>query len=95
VVVRTGLDSALKGALRESLLRTEADPITRLELEAFGLKRFVAVDEEDYDAGRLPQPLSGRRGRVPDSFIHARNVRKGCSPKNIFSLLHKPTEPPA
>jgi len=56
VVVRTGLDSALKGALRESLLRTEADPITRLALEAFGLKRFVAVDEEDYDARRLPQP---------------------------------------
>jgi phosphonate transport system substrate-binding protein len=56
VVVRTGLDLALKGALRESLLGTEADPITRLELEAFGLKRFVAVGEEDYDAGRLPQP---------------------------------------
>ena len=56
MVVRTGLDSALKGALRESLLRTEADPITRLELEAFGLKRFVAVDEEDYAAARLPQP---------------------------------------
>ena len=55
VVVRTGLDPALKGALKESLLKTEADPITRLELEAFGLKRFVAVGEEDYEAGRLPQ----------------------------------------
>ncbi len=51
---------ALKVALRKSLLRTEADPLTRLELEAFGLKRFVAVGEEDYDAGRLPQPSPGR-----------------------------------
>jgi len=58
VVVRTGLDPALKIALRESLLRTEADPRTRLELEEFGLKRFVAVGEEDYDAGRLPRPLA-------------------------------------
>ena len=60
VAVRTDLDPALKGALRESLLNTEADPLTRLELEAFGLKRFVAVSEEDYDAGRLPQPSPGR-----------------------------------
>ena len=59
VVVRTGLDPALKVALRESLLRTEADPLTRLELEAFGLKRFVGVSEEDYDAVRLPKPLPG------------------------------------
>ena len=54
VVVRTDLDPALKVALRECLLKTQADPLTRLELEAFGLKRFVAVDEEDYDAERLP-----------------------------------------
>jgi phosphonate transport system substrate-binding protein len=60
VVVRTGLDSALKGALRESLLRTEADPLTRPALEAFGLKRFAAIGAEDYDAGRLPQPSPGR-----------------------------------
>ena len=59
VVVRTELDPALKVALRESLLRTEADPLTRPALEAFGLKRFVAVGEEDYDAGRLPQPSPG------------------------------------
>ena len=59
VVVRTDLDPALKVALRESLLKVEADPHTRLELEAFGLKRFVAVDEEDYDAGRLPRPSPG------------------------------------
>jgi ABC-type phosphate/phosphonate transport system substrate-binding protein len=52
--VRTDLDPALKVALRESLLKAQADPLTRLELEAFGLKRFVAVDEEDYDAERLP-----------------------------------------
>jgi phosphonate transport system substrate-binding protein len=56
VVVRTGLDPALKGALRESLLNTEADPLSRPELGAFGLERFVAVGEEDYDAGRLPRP---------------------------------------
>ena len=60
VVVRTELDPALKAALRESLLMTEVDPLTRLELEVFGLKRFVAVGEEDYDAGRLPQPSRGR-----------------------------------
>ncbi len=60
VVVRTELDPVLKVALRKSLLRTEADPLTRLELEAFGLKRFVAVGEEDYDAGRLPQQSPGR-----------------------------------
>jgi phosphonate transport system substrate-binding protein len=60
VVVRTDLDPALKVVLRESLLKVEADPHTRLELEAFGLKRFVAVDEEDYDAGRLPRPSSER-----------------------------------
>jgi phosphonate transport system substrate-binding protein len=60
VVVRTTLDPALKVTLRESLLRTEADPRTRLEFEAFGLKRFVAVGEEDYDAGRLPQPIAAR-----------------------------------
>ena len=54
VVVRTGLDLALKVALRESLLGTVVDPLSRLELEAFGLKRFVSVGEEDYDAGRLP-----------------------------------------
>ena len=60
VVVRTDLDPALKSALRESLLDTDSDPLTRPELEAFGLKRFVAVGEEDYDAGRLPQPSTGR-----------------------------------
>jgi phosphonate transport system substrate-binding protein len=60
VVVRTDLDSALKAALRECLLKTEADPRTRLELEAPGLERFVAVSEEDYDAARLPQPSPGR-----------------------------------
>jgi|SRR5688572_4880757 phosphonate transport system substrate-binding protein len=59
IVVRTGLDPELKVALWESLLRTEADPRTRIELEAFGLKRFVAVGEEDYDAGRLPRPSAG------------------------------------
>ena len=60
VVVRTDLDPALKVALRESLLKAQDDPLTRLEIEAFGLKRFVAVDEEDYDAVRLPQPSPGR-----------------------------------
>ena len=60
VVVRADLDPALKVALRESLLRTEDDPLTRPKLEAFGVKRFVAVGEEDYDAGRLPQPSPGR-----------------------------------
>jgi ABC-type phosphate/phosphonate transport system substrate-binding protein len=60
VVVRTDLDSALKATLRECLRKTEADPRTRLELEAFGLERFVAVSEEDYDAARLPQPSPGR-----------------------------------
>ncbi len=60
VVVRTDLDPALKVALRKSLIGTEDDPLTRLELEAFGLRRFAEVGEEDYDAGRLPQPLPGR-----------------------------------
>ena len=60
VVVRTDLDPALKVALGKSLLKAQADPLTRLELEAFGLKRFVAVDEEDYDAERLPQPSPER-----------------------------------
>ena len=55
VVVRSDLDPVLKRVLRESLLATEADPLTRLELEVFGLKRFVTVGEEDYDAGKLPQ----------------------------------------
>jgi len=59
VVVRAGLDRALKAALRESLLNTDADPLTRMELGAFGLERFVAVGEEDYDAGRLPRPSAG------------------------------------
>jgi ABC-type phosphate/phosphonate transport system substrate-binding protein len=70
VVVRTGLDQALKAALRESLLGTEADPRTRLELGAFGLKRFAAVGEEDYDAGRLPRPSPGGSLRVPRHLIH-------------------------
>jgi phosphonate transport system substrate-binding protein len=70
VVVRTGLDQALKAALRESLLGTEADPRTRLELEAFGLKRFAAVGEEDYNAGRLPRPSPGGSVRVPGGLIH-------------------------
>ncbi len=56
VVVRAGLDPALKDALCESLLNTEADPLSRPELGAFGLERFAAVGEEDYDAGRLPRP---------------------------------------
>lgn len=56
VVVRADLDPALKDALRESLLEARADPLTRPEIEAFGLEGFVAVGEEDYDAGRLPQP---------------------------------------
>ena len=60
VVVRAGLDPALKRALRESLLGTEADPLSRPELGAFGLERFAAVGEEDYDAGRLPRPQPGR-----------------------------------
>jgi phosphonate transport system substrate-binding protein len=59
VVVRADLDPALKVALRESLLRTEDDPLTRPKLEAFGVKRFVAVGEEDYDAGQLPPPVLG------------------------------------
>jgi phosphonate transport system substrate-binding protein len=70
VVVRTGLDQALKAALRESLLGTEDDPRTRLELEAFGLKRFAAVGEEDYVAGRLPRPSPGGGVRVPGGLIH-------------------------
>jgi hypothetical protein len=60
VVVRADLDPALKVALRESLLSTEDEPLTRSKLEAFGVKRFVAVDEEDYEAGGLPQPSVGR-----------------------------------
>jgi phosphonate transport system substrate-binding protein len=60
VVVRTDLDPALKVALRQSLLKAQDDPLTRRELEAFGLKRFVAVDEADYDARRLPQLSQGR-----------------------------------
>jgi phosphonate transport system substrate-binding protein len=56
VVVRAGLDQALKAALRESLLNTEADPLSRPGLGAFGLERFAAVGEEDYDAGRFPRP---------------------------------------
>src|SRR5215212_3279106 len=60
VVVRADLDPALKVALRESLLRTEDDPLTRPKLEALGVKRFVAVGEEDYDAGRLPRATPGR-----------------------------------
>lgn len=60
VVVRTDLGPSLKSTLRRSLLKTEADPLTRSELEAFGLKRFVTVGEEDYDARRLPQPSPGR-----------------------------------
>ena len=60
VVVRTDLGPLLKSTLRRSLLKTEADPLTRSELEAFGLKRFVTVGEEDYDARRLPQPSPGR-----------------------------------
>jgi phosphonate transport system substrate-binding protein len=53
VVVRSDLDPALKVALRESLLKAEADPLTRLELAAFGLKRFATVSEEDYSAGLI------------------------------------------
>jgi phosphonate transport system substrate-binding protein len=60
VVVRTDFDPALKSVLRESLLMTEADPLTRAALEAFGLERFVMVGEEDYGAARLSQPLLGR-----------------------------------
>jgi phosphonate transport system substrate-binding protein len=60
VVVRTDLNPSLKSTLRRSLLKTEADPLTQSELEAFGLKRFVTVGEEDYDARRLPQPSPGR-----------------------------------
>lgn len=56
VVVRAGLEPALKQALRESLLGAEADPLTRLRLESFGLKRFVEVGEEDYDPRRFPEP---------------------------------------
>ena len=60
VVVRAGLDPALKAALRESLLDTAADPLTGAGLGAFGLQRFSAVGEEDYNAGRLPRPSPGR-----------------------------------
>ena len=60
VVVRADLDPTLKAALRESLLRTEDDPLTRLKLEAFGMKRFVTVGEEDYGARQLPPLVLGR-----------------------------------
>jgi hypothetical protein len=40
--------------------RQMADPLTRSELKAFGMKRFVTVGEEDYDARRLPQLSPGR-----------------------------------
>ncbi len=70
VVVRTDLDPSLKAALRESLLGTGADPRTLLELGAFGLKRFVAVGEEDYDAGRLPRLSLGGGTRLPDGPVH-------------------------
>jgi phosphonate transport system substrate-binding protein len=69
VVVRSGLDQTLKDALRESLLGTEADPRTRLELEAFGLKRFAAVGEEDYDAGQLPWLSPGGSGKAPAALF--------------------------
>ena len=62
--MRTNLDPALKAALRESLLRTEADPRTLLEFEAFGLKRCAAVGEEEYDAGRLPRPIATHSGTL-------------------------------
>ena len=61
VVVRSNLDQDLKAALRESLLGIEADPVTSSEIAPFGLKRFAAVGEEDYDAGRIPRPLPLRR----------------------------------
>ncbi len=70
VVVSTDLDPSLKAALRESLLGTGADPRTLLELGAFGLKRFVAVGEEDYDAGRLPRLSLGGGTRLPDGPVH-------------------------
>jgi hypothetical protein len=60
VVVRVDLDPALKVALHESQLSTEEDPLTRPKLEAFGVKRFVAVGEEGYDAGGLPRASPGR-----------------------------------
>jgi phosphonate transport system substrate-binding protein len=69
VVVRSGLEQAVKAALCESLLGTESDPRTRRELEAFGLKRFAAVGEEDYDAGRLPRSSLGGSDRVPGGLI--------------------------
>ena len=54
VAMEVRLLTYLSPGLPQSLLKAQADPLTRLELEAFGLERFVAVDEEDYDAKRLP-----------------------------------------
>ena len=52
VAMEVRLLTYLSPGLPQSLLKAQADPLTRLELEAFGLERFVAVDEEDYDAER-------------------------------------------
>ena len=44
-----------EGETRHTVSTEDREALHR-ELEAFGLKRFVAVGEEDYDAGRLPRP---------------------------------------
>ena len=56
VLIRSDLDPHLEEALRTSLLETEADPLTRRSLAAFGLTHFAPVGEDDYAPERLLPP---------------------------------------
>jgi phosphonate transport system substrate-binding protein len=49
VVVRTGVDPAVKSAFREALLSTHENDAGRESLDRLGFDRFVLGNEEDYD----------------------------------------------
>ena len=51
VVVRSGLDPALKGALRDAFLDLDVHAVPALA--EFGFRRFAPVTDEDYAPGRL------------------------------------------
>jgi len=62
VVVRPGLDGALKGRLRDALLGTEDEPDGRALLEKMHIERFVAIDDSAYDSIRA---LNARNAKRP------------------------------
>jgi phosphonate transport system substrate-binding protein len=49
LALRKDLDPSMKAAIRDALLKMDADPVGRAVLKAFGAERFVPTVDRDYE----------------------------------------------